>query len=76
MVVKAVYVDGTTRYESEITEYVVTGIDNAGIDEGTEVKGVSYSDLSGRTVSAPVHGIYLMTMKLANGQSKTVKVIR
>ena len=74
--VKAVYVDGTTRYESEIMEYVVTGIDNAGIDEGTEVKGVSYSDLSGRTVSAPVHGIYLMTMKLANGQSKTVKVIR
>ena len=74
--VKAIYVDGTDRYESEMSEYdVTTGINNAAADEAG-VKSVSYRDLSGRKVSAPVKGIYLKTVELENGQTKTVKVLK
>ena len=74
--VKALYIDGDKTYESDMAEYTVSGINNTGIDEGANVKSVSYTDLSGRKVSAPVHGAYLQTVTYDNGQTKTVKVMK
>lgn len=74
--VKALYIDGDTRLESQMAEYTVTAINNAAISEGADVKSISYSDLSGRKVSAPQHGIYLKTTTFGNGKTKTVKIVK
>ena len=53
---------------------VVTGITaNQG---NQQVTGVSYVDLSGRTVGADSRGLVLVTVKRADGTQKTVKVLR
>lgn len=74
--VKAVYVDGDQRIESELAEKsVTTGIDNAAA-EGKAIKSVSYTDLNGARISRPSHGIYLQTTTYADGEKKTVKVVK
>lgn len=73
--VKAVYVDGDQRLESDIAEAVATGIDSA-VSDGNEVKSVVYTDLGGARVANPVKGIYLKTVTYANGETKTVKVVK
>ena len=40
------------------------------------VTSVSFSDLSGRRVSNLASGVYLKTMKMADGTQKTVKVVK
>ena len=74
--VKAVYVDGDQRLESELAEKsVTTGIDNAAA-EGKAIKSVSYTDLNGARISRPSHGVYLQTTTYADGETKTVKVVK
>ena len=74
--VKAIYVDGDQRLESELAEKTVTtGIDNAAA-EGKVIKSVSYTDLNGARISRPSHGIYLQTTTYADGETKTVKVVK
>lgn len=75
--VKAIYVDGSDRYESEMGEFdVTTGINNATADTEAGIKSVAYTDLSGRSVAAPAKGIYIKTVKFENGETKTVKVLK
>ena len=55
----------------------LTGIDRNIVNKGeANVKSVSYTDLSGRTISQPQHGIYLKTVKFADGSQKTVKYLK
>ena len=55
----------------------MTGIDRNIVNKGeANVKSVSYTDLSGRTISQPQHGIYLKTVKFADGSQKTVKYLK
>lgn len=72
---QAVYEDGDKLYESQLANYTVTAINDAVSDEAT-VTGVTYHDLSGRTLTAPAKGISLKTITYANGQTKTVKVMK
>lgn len=59
-----VYSDGT----------VVTGV--KGVEDNSEtIVGVSYTDLSGRPVSQPTHGIYVRTLKMKDGSTKSSKFI-
>lgn len=73
---KAVYVDGANRYESELAEYDPTAIRLTQLADGSDVKSVYYTDLSGRKVASPVHGLYLKTVVYADGQTQTVKILK
>ena len=81
--VQEVYKDGDKAYKSNLMSYTVnedgtlTGIDRNIVNKGeANVKSVSYTDLSGRTISQPQHGIYLKTVKFADGSQKTVKYLK
>ena len=77
-----IYKDGDKTYKSNLVSYKVdekgnlTGINNDIIAGSTDVKSVSYTDLAGRRISKPAHGIYLKTVKYADGSQKTVKYVR
>ena len=73
--IKAVYVDGDTRIESDITERFTSGIDNAR-SEGKNVESITYTDMSGRRVAEPEKGIFVQTIKYTDGEVKTVKVVK
>lgn len=74
--VKAFYLDGDNKYESEMAEKsVTTGIDKA-VADGNEVESTVYTDLNGTRVSTPSHGVYLKTVTYKNGETKTVKVLK
>ena len=72
-------------YKSNLVEYAIdeegnftpieTAIKGATAESNT-VKSVSFSDLSGRRVSNLASGVYLKTMKMADGTQKTVKVVK
>ena len=51
--------------------------ETTGISAATagSVAKVSYTDLSGRAVAQPTHGLYIMTMKMADGTKKSVKML-
>lgn len=80
---QAFYKDGDNVYKSNLVEYEITedgfvpitGIKGTTVEENN-VKSVSFSDLSGRRVSSLASGIYLKTMKMADGTVKTVKVVK
>ena len=81
--VQEVYKDGDKAYKSNLMSYTVnedgtlTGIDRNIVNKGeANVKSVSYTDLSGRTISQPQHGIYLKTVKFADGSQKTMKYLK
>ena len=81
--VQEVYKDGDKAYKSNLMSYTVnedgtlTGIDRNIVNKGeANVKSVSYTDLSGRTISQPQRGIYLKTVKFADGSQKTVKYLK
>ena len=73
--IKAVYVDGDTRIESDITERFTSGIDNAR-SEGKTVESITYTDMSGRRVAEPEKGIFVQTIKYTDGEVKAVKVVK
>lgn len=51
--------------------------ETTGISAATagSVAKVSYTDLSGRAIAQPAHGLYIMTMKMADGTKKSMKVV-
>lgn len=61
--------DGTESYNSAI-EYTTDSVNGI----GTDVQ-VIYTDLLGRPVENPTHGVYLRTTVKADGSAKTVKVM-
>lgn len=79
------YKDGDKVYKSNLVQYAIdeegnftpieTAIKGMTADDGN-VTSVSYSDLSGRRVSNLASGVYLKTMKMADGTQKTVKVVK
>lgn len=83
--IQTFYKDGDKVYKSNLVEYeiddegnftpVETAIKGMTADNGN-VTSVSFSDLSGRRVSNLASGVYLKTMKMADGTQKTVKVVK
>lgn len=82
-----VYRSEGKEYKSNLVEYEVddegnftpieTGINKTAFSAGSEnVKSVSFTDLSGRRVSKLANGVYLKTMKMADGSQKTVKIVK
>lgn len=66
------------EHKSNIAWYYyeeTTGI-NSAAQSGADVKSVSYTDLSGRRVATPSKGVYVKTMKMADGSVKSVKVVK
>ena len=74
---KAVYVDGNTRLESEMAEYDIrtSSVLNHTADDAADESTATFYDLGGRKVSAPSKGVYIKTVKLKNGGVKTTKVV-
>lgn len=75
--VVAMVVDGTTgkiinAIKSPVT--FATGIDTVRSHENTNAVAVRYTDLQGRTVKAPVSGIYVKTVKYSDGTTKSEKM--
>lgn len=64
--------------DSDIAWYYVngepTGIGTAAA-EGGDVKSVTYTDLSGRRIMKPAHGLYIKTETYADGTQKSVKML-
>lgn len=71
-----VYGSHYMRYQRDSDGWLVNAIDNASADDGGKVVSVSYTDLTGRSVSQPAKGIYLKTVKYADGTQKTVKCLK
>lgn len=80
--VQEIYKDGDNVYKSNLVTYIVEdGELTLGIKQGvstgnTEVKGTTYTDLSGRAIAKPAHGLYLKTLHYADGSQKTMKVAK
>lgn len=82
--IQTMYKDGDKVYKSNLVEYEIdengefTPIEtsiNGTTAESNNVTNVSYSDLSGRRVNKLANGVYLKTLKMADGKQKTVKVV-
>ena len=75
--VKTIYKDGDKRYESPIEWYYVdaTGISKPTVSSSAPVNRVTYTDLSGRRLSAPAHGVNIKSETLSDGTVRTSKVI-
>lgn len=71
--VKAIYVDGDTRTESDMAEWLTSGVRDLPVDDA-DGQVVAYYDLSGRKVNRPEHGLYLKAVRHADGSVHTVKV--
>lgn len=79
--IEAVYVYEDDSEEiclsSGITEYYING--ESGIELNTadekRVTSVTYTDLSGQRVSRPTKGIYVRTVKFADGKTQSKKVV-
>ena len=82
--IQLLYKDGDKVYKSDMAKFVfdkdgepVAGIKNTTANDfGAAVKSVSYTDLSGRTISKPNKGIYMKTMRFADGSQKTIKYVK
>lgn len=76
--VQVIYTGGGETNESEIAWYYLEsdGIEDAATVSNGEVKSVIYTDLSGRRVTSPGRGIYIKSMKYADGSVKSVKVMK
>lgn len=72
--------DNDKRYESKIVwvnadgTFDTDGMKNAIADKGSTVKSVSYTDICGRKVDKPVHGLFIKTVSMADGTVRTSKV--
>lgn len=74
--VQVTYTGGGETHQSDIAWFDAAGISQTMISGNDAVKGVSYFDLSGRKVSTPANGVFIKSMKLADGSVKNVKVIK
>lgn len=77
--VQAIYIDkndNNKRYESPIVWYNDEGASGVeDISDGNAVKSIYFTDLCGRKVTRPQHGIYIRSIKKADGTVETSKVI-
>lgn len=79
--IRSIYTGGTDEDEPQTSEIVWLDIKEAnGIEDGIavgitdkKIVGVTYSDLSGRRVLAPRHGVYVKTITYSDGTTRTVK---
>lgn len=73
--------DNDKRYESRIVwvnadgTSDTDGMKNAVSDQCGAVKSISYTDISGRKVSKPAHGLFIKTATMADGTVRTSKVV-
>ena len=69
--------DNGETADSDITWYYLTptGI-TAAPETGKNVKSVSYTDLSGRRISAPAKGLYIKTVTFDDGTVKSYKSMK
>lgn len=76
--VKVIYAGGGETHESEIAWYYIedSGIKGTDAANNGGVKSVSYIDLSGRRVVNPGSGIFIKSVKYADGSVKNVKVVK
>ena len=82
--IQLLYKDGDKVYKSDMAKFVfdkdgepVAGIENTTANNfGATVKSVSYTDLYGRAISKPNKGIYIKTVRFADGTQKTIKFIK
>lgn len=80
--IQAMYKYNDKVYKSNLVEFEITEDGfrptavNGVTDDADRVLSVSFYDLSGRRVSNPSSGIYLKTMKMADGTQKTVKIVK
>lgn len=81
--IQELYKDGDKVYKSNLVKYTIdedggfTGIGGIGIETGAKsVKSVSYTDISGRRVLNLTRGLYIKTVKMADGSQKSMKYVR
>lgn len=61
---------------SDIVWYVINDYNAIKTVSEAETVSTRYTDLSGRAVAQPAHGLYIKTMRLADGTQRSVKVVR
>lgn len=71
--VQSVYKDGDEEYTSDLVYALGGEVKVAGL---VEAVSETWTDLSGRTVQNPGKGLYIKTLKAADGSVKSVKVIK
>lgn len=78
---EALYVDEVdgkpVTYSSGISEYYfnATGINNTTLEE-SNVKSITFTDLSGRQILRPGKGVYIRTITMKDGTKQSKKVVR
>ncbi len=73
--VQSFYVDNGKTYYSPLVNNKVTGIDDAAIDNSPVVEE-TYTDLAGRSVTDPGHGLYIKTVRRADGSVESFKIVK
>lgn len=74
--VQTTYTGGGETRSSKIVYYYVNGDENSVKNVSmADVASVRYTDLSGRAVSKPSHGLYIKTVILKDGTVKNKKVL-
>ncbi len=59
----------------DATDYVAAGVKSV-VTDGSAAVGVEYTDLSGRSISKPGHGVFIQTTRYANGTAVSRKTVR
>lgn len=76
--VQAFYLDGTNKLYTDIVysdgTTVAAGIN--GVDDASNsIQATYFTDLSGRRVSEPRHGIFIRTLKMKDGTTRSAKFV-
>lgn len=72
--IQSYYVDGDNKtYYSKLVENEVTGIDEVAPDNN-RVVDVTFTDITGRKVMSPEHGVYIKTVRYSDGSVKSEKI--
>lgn len=74
--VQSIYKGGGETRRSDIVYATTTGINGVSGDASKVVKGIVYTDLSGRRVANPAKGIYIKTTTYADGNVRNVKIVK
>lgn len=74
--VQTTYHGGDEAHSSNIVYYDLSGVEAVKNDEMKQLKSVSYTDIAGRTVANPAHGLFIKTVTFSDGTTKSVKVLK